>query len=121
MGKNVKRVLFVAVLMLVAAWAWAGSQDFTVVNDTHVSIHALYVSPSKADNWGENILGKDTLDHGETLEISFPNSERAKLWDLRIEDHEGNSIEWTSLKLNEIEKVTLHYTKENGKAWADVE
>lgn len=40
------------------------------------------------------------------------------MWDLRIEDSKGNSLDWESLNLLEIEAVTLHY--KDGKAWADV-
>jgi hypothetical protein len=119
MAKLVVGLGFALSLLLVTGRASAGSQDFTVINHTGVEIHALYVSPSKANAWGEDILGQDTLGDGETLSIHFPRSERSKIWDLRIEDQGGNSIEWNELKLNEIETVTLHY--KGGKAWADVE
>jgi len=40
------------------------------------------------------------------------------LWDLKIVDAKGASIEWEELDLTKISEVTLHY--QNGKAWADV-
>ena len=97
----------------------AGEQDFAVVNKTGVEIHALYVSPSDKNDWGEDILGKDTLPNGETTEIEFDAEEEAEKWDLRVQDKEGNAIEWTDLDLTEIAKVTLFY--EGGKATAKVE
>jgi hypothetical protein len=113
----------VAVLALSTIFAGAafaqGKQDFTVVNQTGVEIHELYVSPHSADDWEEDILGRDTLPSGESVDITFSPKERAKLWDLKIVDSKGNSIEWESLNLLEISKVTLHY--KNGKAWADLE
>jgi hypothetical protein len=119
MLKSMAKVLLAVGLLLVTRGASAGTQDFTVVNHTGVEIKALYVSPSKANTWGEDILGQDTLGDGDSVAIHFPRSERSKVWDLRVEDHAGNSIEWTELKLNEIETVTLHY--KDGRAWADVE
>ena len=95
------------------------AQDFTLVNKTGVEIYALYVTPHNANAWGEDILGAETLLSGETLDISFSRKERAKLWDLRIEDEDGAFIEWENLNLLEISKVTLFY--KNGKATAIVE
>jgi len=113
--------LFVAIfaisLMLPAAFA-QGKQDFTLHNKTGVEIHKLFISPHSTDVWEEDILGRDTLPDGESVEITFSRKEKAKLWDLRIEDSKGNAIEWESLNLLEISEVTLHY--KDGKAWADV-
>ena len=99
--------------------AHAGDQDFTLVNQTGIEIHKVYVSPHSADEWGEDILGKDTLPDGESVDITFSKKERAAHWDLKIEDGHGNSVTWEDLNLKEISKITLHY--KNGKAWVDVE
>ncbi|HVE55743.1 MAG TPA: hypothetical protein VNB22_02880 [Pyrinomonadaceae bacterium] len=124
--KRIKRIALVVLLtvgifsivstMEVSAQA---AQDFTLVNKTGVEIYALYVTPHNANAWGDDILGADTLLANETLEISFSRKERAKLWDLRVEDEDGAFIEWENLNLLEISKVTLFY--KNGKATAIVE
>ncbi|MGI8820457.1 MAG: argininosuccinate lyase [Chthoniobacterales bacterium] len=97
----------------------AGDQDFTLVNKTGVEIHNLHVSPADKDEWGEDILGQDTLADGESAEITFKAKEEAEKWDLKVADKSGNSIEWSDLNLLEISEVTLHY--EDGKATAEVE
>ena len=102
-----------------ATTAFAGDQDFTLVNKTGVEIHALYVSPADQNEWGEDILGKDTLPAGESTDIEFDAEEEAAKWDLRVQDKDGNAIEWTDLDLTEISKVTLNY--DGGKATAKVE
>ena len=104
--------------MLVPVALAQGKQDFTLHNDTGVEIHKLFISPHSAKDWEEDILGRDTLADGESLKINFSRSEKAKLWDLRIEDKEGTGIVWESLNLLEISEVTLHY--KDGKAWADL-
>ena len=48
-----------------------------------MEIHNLHIAPHKSDEWGEDILGKDTLGDGETLKITFPLSEKAAHWDFR--------------------------------------
>ena len=97
----------------------SAAQDFTLVNKTGVEIHAVYISPHDGDDWEEDILGRDTLPEGETVDIKFTRGETAENWDLRIEDSKGNAIEWENLNLLKISKATLFY--ENGKARAEVE
>lgn len=99
--------------------ASGANQDFTVVNKTGVIIDKLFVSPSEKDDWQEDILGKDVLADGESLEIKFHPKEKIEKWDLKIEDSKGQSIEWHDLKLTEISKVTLHF--KDGKGTAETE
>lgn len=97
----------------------AGAQDFTLVNDTGVVIDKLFISPHGVDDWEEDILGQDTLASGEKLDIKFHRSQKAALWDLKIVDKDGHSIEWENLNLLEISKVTIDY--KDGKATAKTE
>lgn len=119
--KNLLAILFVFGAFAVSAQRASAqaAQDFTLVNKTGVEIYALYVTPHSANKWGEDILGIDTLAANEVADISFSPRERAKFWDLRVEDEEGTYIEWERLNLLEISKVTLYYN--NGKATAVVE
>ena len=119
MGSILKIAATVVATFLVANPGLAGDQDFTLVNETGVEIHRLYAAPHSSDNWEEDVLGEDTLPPGESVEITFSPKEDAKFWALRVEDEDGNSIEWGKLNLLEISTVTLHYEK--GKAWADLE
>jgi hypothetical protein len=109
----------VAAVMLVAAGsAFAGDQDFTLVNHTGVEIHKLYTSPHSSDEWEEDVLGEDTLDDGDSLDITFPKREKSAHWDIRVEDSKGNSLTFTDVNLKETSEVVLHY--KDGKAWADL-
>ena len=94
-------------------------QDFLLVNKTGIEIYALYVTPHNSDDWGDDILGADTLAANADIEIVFHRKEKAKLWDLRIEDEDGNFIEWENFNLLKISKVTLFY--KNRKPTAIVE
>lgn len=122
--RTLRRTQFVAalctlsLLLATTAFALQGKQDFTLHNETGVEIHELYVSPHDSDDWEEDVLGRDTLPNGESVEIHFSRKEKAKLWDLKVVDGEGHSIEWENLNLLEISEITLHYKK--GKAWADL-
>ena len=102
-----------------ASPAQQAKQDFTLVNQTGVEIHALHISPHDTDNWEEDILGRDTLPAGQQVDIRFKRDEKAAMWDLRIEDEKGGSVEWENLNLLKISKVTLHL--KDGKAIAETE
>ena len=97
------------------------AQDFTLVNQTGVEIDKVFISPHDKDDWEEDILGKDTLPSGQSVDIKFDRTEAAGEWDLRIEDKGGNAIEWENLNLLKISKVTLHYDQATKKATADTE
>jgi len=97
---------------------YQAAQDFLLVNKTGVEINALYVTPHNANDWGDDILGAETLPAGQSLDITFSRKETAKLWDLRVEDEDGAFIEWESLNLIKISSVTLYY--KDGKATAIV-
>lgn len=116
-GKMIGAVLFSAALAVSSAWA--GDQDFTLVNRTGVEIHKVYASPHSADDWEEDILGDDTLEDGESVNITFSPQENAAMWDLRVEDGDGNYITWENINLLQVSKVTLHYKK--NKVWATLE
>jgi hypothetical protein len=103
-----------------SAFARTGKQDFVLHNETGVEINSLYVSPHSADDWEEDILGKDTLASGDSLKITFDDRDKHVHWDLKVTDKDGNSLEWYDLNLVEIEEVTLHWDAKAGKGWADI-
>jgi hypothetical protein len=90
-------------------------QDFTLHNETGLEIKEVYVSESGNDEWEEDILGKDTLDSGESVAITF-HRKRADNWDIKIVFSNGKSNFWRKLNLSEITDVTISFKK--GQPWA---
>lgn len=105
---------------LLASFAWAGKQDFTLVNRTGVTIVSVYVSPCQVDEWEEDVLGVEVLGDGESVLIAFLPREKATCWDLKVVDEDGDAAVWYGLRLDQIAKVTLRYDKD-GKPVADTE
>jgi len=116
------KISALAICVLVASFsmpAVAQSKlDFTLMNDTGLIISELYVSPNTSDDWEEDVLGRDVLNHGESLDISFSRTEKSCLWDLKIIDEDKDAVEWEQLDLCKAEHITLMY--KNGKATAIV-
>ena len=49
----------------------ANSADFTLKNQTGCQIDEVYVSAQSSNNWGKDVMGKDTLDAGDPLKITL--------------------------------------------------
>ena len=99
--------------------AFAGDQDFELVNKTGVTIAKIMVSPHEQKTWGEDIMGQDVLGSDEAVKIKFHCNEDAEYWDLKIVDKEGTEVVWGKLNLLKISKVTLKI--EDSTATAEVE
>ena len=110
--------LVISMLGMTQASAAKLDLDFTIHNETGVVIHKIFISPHSSDKWEENVLGDKLLKNDESIDISFSPKETAEKWDIRVEDSDGNPIEWDNLKLSEITDVILHY--KNGKATAEL-
>ena len=120
LGTGALVVGVVAGLLVGPLPALAGTQDFTLVNDTGLSIVHLYISPASTQDWEEDVLGVDVLEDGESADIEFSPEAQAEVWDMMIVDTDGDKVVWKGLKLNEISQVTLHYEK-GGTPVADLE
>jgi len=90
--------------------ALAAPQDFTLVNDTGYEIKNVYISPTSSDDWGDDVLGEDTLATGDSQEITFPEGRSQSChWDMKVTYQDDTSHEWKNLNLCEISKLTIHY------------
>lgn len=106
------------VIIMVASKASAGTQDFTLVNETGVAIHNLFISESAKDDWEEDVLGEDVLENGESVTITF-SGKKACLWDMMVKDEDGEAMYWRKIDLCKVEKVVLHCNKK--ECWATFE
>ena len=116
--------LAMALVLAAAAWtapAQAGTQDFTVLNNTGYPIEQLHVSASAKDEWEEDVLGADTLPDGERTRIRFTSDEDACLWDLKVTYEDGETAAWQGIDLCEVSVVALSYDDESGRTWAETE
>lgn len=110
-----------ACLLSAALLVWpvfAGTQDFTLVNQTGVDVYGLFISESANQDWEEDVLGQDILLDGGRVNISF-SGRNACLWDVMVTDSVGDSLEWSGINLCEATVVVLHCNEE--ECWAEWE
>lgn len=105
-----------------AARAAEAKQDFILVNKTGYAISEVYVSPSKSNDWEEDVLGRDTLDDGDTWEIKFHRSVKTCKWDLKVVyQDDGSDAIWDNIDLCSVGKITIHYSRKSNTTSADFE
>ena len=98
-----------------------GKQDFRIVNRTGYDINEVYVSPSRANRWGSDVLGEGTLDNNKFRNIRFSPNARACHYDLKVIYSDKDEAEWSDIDLCTVEKITLHYNRKSGATTMDTE
>lgn len=103
--------LLVAVIFsaTVATSAFAGRQDFTLVNQTGRDIVNLYITPSNTFYWDSDILGVDVLQNGGSCHIQFSRSETDRYWDMKAIFSDGNDWIWEDIDLFSVSEITLRF------------
>ncbi len=103
------RIFFLATLFVMAfsAVAFAGAQDFTLVNNTGYDIHYVNVSPSSSNDWQNDILGSSILPNGNSVDVTFKTND-VQYWDIQATFEDGSSLSWSSIDLLSLATVTLN-------------
>ena len=76
-------------------------------NSTGASFRAVYLSPTSAPGWQENVLGDSQLNDGDKLQIAFDQNEKSFEWDLKVVGLDGRYAEWKKLKFEGVSEITL--------------
>ncbi len=101
--------LTLALLTAPASALRAANQDFVLVNKTGYDIAEVYISPANDKDWGEDVMGKDTLDDGDRVTIEFSHKEKECVWDMKIVFDDEEEAVWEDFDLCKVREITLRY------------
>jgi len=112
--------LFLFILLLSVANAFASDLDFTLVNQTGRSFEGLYITDFGNKDWDANLLrdGK-VLRAGEKIRVRFKSDATSEFWDFNLVDDEGLFVTFKRVDLAGVNTVTLKDV--NGKITAEIE
>ena len=100
----------------VAGTAYGSDADFQLVNRTGYQIDSVFVSPAASNSWGNDIMGRNAVPDGTTVNITFPHGGKACKFDIRVQYNDGDKAEWTAIDLCEYEKISLYWDGKTTRA-----
>jgi hypothetical protein len=108
-----------AVVFAGTAVAQNAKQDFRLSNKTGYELKAVYVAPSKSDDWEDDVMGQDVLGDGQAVNIHFKGKTNTCIYDLKVvySDDDSSAV-WQKINLCEIEKITIKYDRKSDKTSA---
>ena len=110
-GENIMKRL-IATLAVVDMLGMAGNalaleKKINIFNGAEYDFYTLYLSPTNANDWEENLLKQETLPNGDTVDVQVSRTEKAEAWDVKVTDKNGNSMTWVGLPLDKSGQITL--------------
>jgi hypothetical protein len=104
--------LVAAATIAVSGAAFASDADFKLTNKTGYQIDNVYVGASSSKSWGKDLMGKDSLDDGESVKITFPHGNNTCRFDIMVKYNDGDTAEFNRVDLCKFEVIKLYW---NGK------
>ena len=101
------RNIFFLVSALSAGPALADDLKFSLVNNSDYVIDEFYASPANIDEWGDDILGQDTLDAGGTGTVTMQGGGDVCLYDVKVVDEEEAEHVLEDVDLCTLNEVTF--------------
>jgi hypothetical protein len=106
------KFLFLLFTLLGVGNALASDLDFTLINKTHRSFEAIYITSTDNKDWDGNLLPNgQALAAGKKLQVNFDPTAGSATWDLNIVDNEGLVVTFSALKLSHVDTITLKTVK----------
>ena len=93
--------------------AHAATQDFTILNRTGYQIDSIYVGEAGTRILGNDVMGRDKLEDGERVAVTFDRNTEVCRYDLTVEYHDATRATWSDLDLCEISRVSLFWDKQS--------
>lgn len=103
------RILAAAVLVAgFSTAACAEDVKFTLDNQSDFTIDEFYASPANTDEWGEDILGQDVLEGGQSGTVTIADGSDQCVYDLKAVDEDGTEHELMDLDICKSPNVTFN-------------
>ncbi len=109
-----KKSALLAVLLAtgLAAAAFAADQVVIVHNLTGYDLSSLYITPTQAETWGDDLTGGQPLVDGDSMNVTFTISNNDWYWDMRATDTQGDTVVWHNIDLQGVSNLYLWVDKD---------
>ena len=107
------RYIAIALSCCLGTSAIASGLDFTIDNETGYDIRAVYIDANASNVWTEDVMGRDILEDGAAVDITFDEGQDSCMWDVKVDWTEDYpATVWSNLNLCDISKLTLKYNRD---------
>jgi hypothetical protein len=84
-------------------------ESITIRNSTGYTISEIYISPSRTNDWEEDVLGRRELSDGDDYSVDFRAAQNTCDWDLKVVYQDGEEAIWPGIDLCEDWHFELFY------------
>lgn len=97
------------IAMAFSTSAYASDADFKLINKTGYQIDSVYVAPTSSNDWGPDIMGRDAVPDGGSVNVVFPHGGSACKFDIHVKYNDGEKVEWGNIDLCQYQTISLYY------------
>ncbi len=102
------RAMIAAVLVTgFASGAWAADRHVDIVNNTGRTMVQFYASVTRSDSWEENIIGRDSLDDGDTQTVDIDDGSGKCVFDFKAVFKGGATAEKRGVNVCQVSTFTF--------------
>ena len=105
MNKTFGAAAFLAAA-LAASTASANDHRVEIINNTGMAMKHFYASVTSTSAWEEDILGKEVLEDGESVEVDINDGSDKCLYDFKAVFENGASLERAGIDVCKTESFT---------------
>lgn len=106
-----KTLIILAALILLAlnqSVNAQSNQDFSMTNNTGMTLVDVFISPNNSDDWGSDVIPKDMILDGETFNFTFTGVDPDHCsWDILFTADDGNKYYMKGVDLCSLTSITL--------------
>ncbi|HEX2786894.1 MAG TPA: hypothetical protein VHP32_03245 [Ignavibacteria bacterium] len=108
MKKSLLYLFLLGALFILNSSVQAQNQNFSMTNNTGMTLIDVFISPSDSDSWGPDVIPKDMILDGETFDFTFTDvSAEQCMWDIMFTADDGVKYYMKGVNLCEITTITL--------------
>ena len=102
-----KKLILVLVIVGMVSTVVFAQESFILRNDTGYTFLFVYVSDSRLNRWGDDLLGNQVLRSGESLRIPANIPLASTTWDIRIIDQDGDTYTLMRRRLTNGQTIVI--------------
>ncbi|MDR0448659.1 MAG: hypothetical protein LBH07_08315 [Treponema sp.] len=105
-----KKILLAGIFLVLGTLALSAQNlpTIRIVNNTGYPIYGLFVSPASSDVWGEELLGEEILEDGQTITYRLPQPlNQENKYDIMLVDEDEDCYKKWNLTLTNNARIVF--------------